>query len=84
MPDGREEIEVKIALERLAVKVEFLSADIQRLLTAGENSVKKDDFKSLEEKVTALQAEKGHWFDRVAAIIIAAIVSAVIGVYSNK
>lgn len=71
------DMELKVALERLSVKVEFLSADIQKLLNQQEKNVKKEDFDKLEKVVTALQAEKGHWFDRVAAMIIAAVVGAI-------
>lgn len=71
------DMELKVALERLSVKVEFLSADIQKLLNHQDNMVKKEDFSKLEKKVDALQAEKGHWFDRVAAMIIAAVVGAI-------
>lgn len=73
---------LQIALERLSVKVEFLSADIQKLLNQQENTVKKEDFAKLEKKVDALQAEKGHWFDRVAAAFIAAIVGGVVSLGS--
>lgn len=71
------DVKLEIALERLSVKVEFLSSDIQKLINQQENTVKKEDFAKLEKKVDALQAEKGHWFDRVAAAIIAAIVGAI-------
>lgn len=68
------DVKLEIALERLSVKVEFLSSDIQKLINQQENNVKKEDFAKLEKVVTALQAEKGHWFDRVASAIIAAVV----------
>lgn len=71
------DVKLEIALERLSVKVEFLSADIQKLINQQESNVKKEDFAKLEKIVGALQAEKGHWFDRVAAAVIAAVVGVV-------
>lgn len=76
------DMELKVALERLSVKVEFLSSDIQKLINHQENTVKKEDFAKLEKKVDALQAEKGHWFDRIAAAVIAAIVGGIVSLGS--
>lgn len=77
------DVELKIALERLSVKVEFLSADIQKLINKQENSVQKEDFRKLEKQVESLKAEKGHWFDRVAAAVIAAVVGVVVSIIGS-
>ena len=74
------DIGIKIALERLSVKVEFLSVEMQKFSNKMENMVSKEDFRKLESKVDLLQAEKGHWFDRVAAAVIAAIVGGIVSI----
>lgn len=66
---------VQIALERLSVQMEGLSVQIKRLSDQQDKNVNKDDYAKLEKKVEELQAEKGHWFDRVAAGIISAVIS---------